>query len=588
MQNSLMKRIILLFFSSMLLLSCARVGSPIGGNKDTIAPQVLGANIDTPRVNVPRDLRELRIAFDEYITLKDIQKNLIISPPIKKIKKILPANLATKELIIQWSDTLQANTTYSFNFGSSIQDFKEGNPLPYYNFAFSTGDKIDDTYISGEVHDAGAITKADSKVSRVVGLYQNKDSMDYRQKPYYIAKVDEDGYYELNYLSPGKYRIIAFQDDNGNSVYDAGKEKIGFQKESVVLDKSISGLNLNLYPSAKSLKYIEMKETLGGILMLFEGNPQKVEVLSLNEKLKDYKIVHRSKSDSIRIWFDALKDKLGENSENLKFSYDADGKKDTVSIFYKRNAQNEMTLSNDGSNVLAPKSNFKLISNYEISRIQPEKWTLTLDSLSTVPFSAILSETNPNQIFVKADFQEGKKYRLTIPKETVSSYYESIKKSYQWNIEADLVQNYGSFILRLKNKPNSKFWLQLLDSSEKIIYEKYTDDAENKFAIVKPAEYFVRILVDKNGNKNWDGADFLKEVFSEDVFVFYKKINIRPLWTLEEDWDLNDKKRLDLQKPATSNTPQKSDKPNDNRNNNFPNNTSRGTLNRDGSLQPIR
>ncbi len=582
-----MKQIIQLIFVGFILVSCARVGSPVGGDKDTLAPRVLGSNIDTPRVNVPRDLRELRIQFDEYITLKDIQKNLIISPPLTKIKKILPSNLATKEILIQWQDTLQANTTYSFNFGSSIQDYNEGNTLPYYNFAFSTGEKIDDTYISGEVNLAGAITKTDAKVNRVVGLYQQKDSIDYRQKPYYITRADEDGYYELNYLTPGTYQIIAFEDENGNSIYDVGKEKIAFQKEAVVLEKSISGLNLTLYPSQKPLKYLEMKENPGGIVMLFEGNPEKVEVLSLNEKLKDYKITHRPKSDSVKIWFDAVKQNLGATSENLKFSYNADAKKDTVSLFYKRNAQNEMTLVNEGGNLLPPGSELKLKSNYYINQIQPEKWKLTLDSLTVVPFSAKISETNGYQILVKADFQEGKKYKLNIPKETVSSFYDAIKKTHQWNIEADKIQNYGSFKVKLINKPVSKFWIQLLNSSEKVIYEQYTSATEIKFPVLKPDEYFVRILVDNNGNGNWDGADFTQRKFAEDVYIFHKKINIRPLWTLEEDWDLKDKRKLDLQKPATSSPAKPTEATQPNRNN-LPN----INQNRDGNLirtaEPIR
>ena len=143
-----MKNIVFLFILSLLVTSCARVGSPVGGPKDTIPPQVIGSNIDSSRVKVPRNINELRIDFNEYITLKEINKNLIISPPLKRIKKILPSGMANKYLLIKWEDTLQANTTYNFNFGNSIVDNNEGNPLQYYNFAFSTGDKIDDLYIS--------------------------------------------------------------------------------------------------------------------------------------------------------------------------------------------------------------------------------------------------------------------------------------------------------------------------------------------------------------------------------------------------------------------------------------------------------
>ncbi len=548
-----MIKLFLLALSAVLLLSCARVGSPVGGDRDTIAPRIIGSSIDTPRVNVSRDLKELRIAFDEYITLKDVNKNLIISPPIRKIKRILPSNLATREIVIQWEDTLQANTTYSFNFGSSIQDHNEGNVLPYYNYAFSTGEKIDDLYISGEVTDAMQIRAASAKVSKVVGLYQEKDSMDYREKPYYITRVDDDGYYELNYLSPGSYRIVAFEDENANSVYDPGKEKVGFRKEPVVLGNSISGLPIQLYPSKKALRYVEMKEIPGGILMLFEGNPAKVEVLSVTEKLKDYKVTHRAKSDSVKIWFDPLKQNIGTDvTENMKFSYNADGKQDTVSVFYKRNDTNEMVISNENGSLLPPRSDFRITSNYIIDRIQPEKWTLTIDSLTATPFTARISETNPYQILVNANFTEGNKYQLTIPSKTVSSFYESTAKPYRFDFEADKIQNYGSFTVRLSNKPEAKYWLQLLDASEKVQYTTLTDASEVKFSIVKPGEYFVRILVDNNGNGHWDGADFQNQVFAEDAFVFYKKITVRPLWELVEDWDLKDTRKLDPQKPETT------------------------------------
>jgi hypothetical protein len=43
-----------------------------------------------------------------------------------------------------------------------------------------------------------------------------------------LSKVDEENYFELNYLQKGDYIIIAFEDENQNSVYDAGKEKVGF------------------------------------------------------------------------------------------------------------------------------------------------------------------------------------------------------------------------------------------------------------------------------------------------------------------------------------------------------------------------
>ncbi|WP_370900243.1 Ig-like domain-containing protein [Chryseobacterium gossypii] len=544
-----MKRFLLLFVIAFLAHSCARVGSPVGGGKDTLAPKFIGSNIDTTRVNVRRDIKELRLDFDEYVKLKDINKNLNISPPIKNIKRILPSNIANKFVLIQWADTLQENTTYNFNFGNAIVDNNEANPLPYFNFAFSTGDKLDDLYISGEVKDAIAVKKQTKTTENklVVGLYKVQDTMDYRQKPYYITKVDPDGYYELNYLAPGKYKIIAFEDENGNSVYDPGKEKVGFQKDPVNVEKSISGLNLKVYPSKKPLKYVEMKEMPGGITMTFEGAPDDVKVLSLNDKLQDIRVTHRPKSDTVRIWFDAVKNNVGQDTtENLKFSYDADKKQDTVSVFYKYNAKNAMDISSDnGGGLLAPKADFKILSNYIIDKINPEKWVLKSDSLTTQEFTAKISETNPYQIIIQSDFTTGKKYQLTVPKETVSSFYTKNSQSKRFDFEVDKVENYGSLTIKLLNAPVSNYWIQLLDSSEKVLYQKYTQGDQIKFNILKPGEYVVRILVDNNGNKYWDEADFQNEIFAEDSYVFYKVAVVRPLWDTNETWDLKDTRTLD-------------------------------------------
>ena len=241
-----MKKLFLLLIINLLLFSCARVGNPNGGKRDSLAPKFLSSNIDTTRVNVSRNLKELRLDFDEYVNLKEINKNLRISPEIKKIKKILPSNLANKYILIQWEDSLKANTTYNFNFGNAIADNNEGNVLPYFNFAFSTGEKLDDLFVSGVVTDGMTFKKKneDPKENKlVVGLYDAVENIDFKQKPNYITKVDEENYFEINYLKKGDYYIIAFDDENQNSVYDPGKEKVGFLKDKISLDStSVRGL----------------------------------------------------------------------------------------------------------------------------------------------------------------------------------------------------------------------------------------------------------------------------------------------------------------------------------------------------------
>jgi len=542
-----MKQFLLWLFASLVLVSCARVGSPVGGKKDSIAPKMIGSNIDTTRVNVSKNIKELRIYFNEYIQLKDISKNLIISPPIK-YTKILPSSTGNKYLEIQWKDSLQSNTTYNFNFGNSVVDLNEGNVLPYFNFAFSTGEKLDDLYISGTISDAlGNSKNSEGKEKNlVVGLYQVKDSMNYRQKPYYITKADEDGYFELNYLTPGKYRIIGFDDENSNSIYDSGKESVAFQKAEINLESSISGMRMKTFPSKKIVKYKEMAATVGGVAMIFEGNPDKVIVKTVGEKPTDYKVTHKAKSDSVRIWFDAAKENIGATvSENLKFSYDTGSKQDTMSVFYKKPAKDEMTIANPFSNKLAPETDFRFSSNYIINKIQPENWKLESDSIAQ-DFTARISELDSTQVIVKSNFVSGKKYKLTVPKNTVISYYNRSSESVRFDFDVSKPEEFGSFKVHLINPPAHKFWIQLLNEKNEPAYQQYTNQSEIAFVNIKPGTYKLRILVDNNENGYWDNADFATETLAEDVYLFKKvgekdamsNINARQMWEINENWDL--------------------------------------------------
>ena len=381
-----MKKIIFLLLLNLLLFSCARVGAPNGGTRDSLAPKFLGSNIDTTRLNVSRTVKELRLDFDEYVMLKDFNKNFNVSPPIKKIKKVIPSNLANKYVLIQWEDTLQANTTYNFNFGNAIVDNNESNPLPYFNFAFSTGDKIDDLFVSGTVKDAMTLIKENQTAKdnkMVVGLYKAGENLDYKQKPDYITKVDEENYFELNFLPKGEFVIIAFDDENQNSVYDAGKEKVSFLKEKITLDStSVRGLKLKLYPSKKVVKYKESKAINGGLLMTFEGNPETVEVKSLSEALKDFKVTHAKRSDSVNIWFDAEKSNLGGTvSKQLKLSYFTPTISDTISVSYKA-VKDEFKLSNEAGNLIAPENNFVINTSLPIENLNTSSWKLESDSIA--------------------------------------------------------------------------------------------------------------------------------------------------------------------------------------------------------------
>ena len=145
--------IFLIVFESLTLINCAKRGTLTGGLKDTIPPVLISANPPINNLNFNSD--KITLNFNEYIELKDINEQLIISPPLERNDyKIIPENTVTKKVEIEINNQLRANSTFTFNFGSSIVDYNEANALPFFNYTFSTGDYIDSLKISGFVKDA--------------------------------------------------------------------------------------------------------------------------------------------------------------------------------------------------------------------------------------------------------------------------------------------------------------------------------------------------------------------------------------------------------------------------------------------------
>src|SRR5690606_24427637 len=120
--------------------NCANRGTPSGGEKDMVPPKILRSLPENYSTNF--NATEVKIYFDEYIKIKNLQKQLIVSPPMDPAPDIMPMGNASKYITIKINDTLRPNTTYSFNFGQSIVDNNEENPFPYFKYVFSTGSYI--------------------------------------------------------------------------------------------------------------------------------------------------------------------------------------------------------------------------------------------------------------------------------------------------------------------------------------------------------------------------------------------------------------------------------------------------------------
>jgi len=210
-----------------LFYSCANVGIPTGGDKDSIPPVVVNMNPEIGAKNF--NGHSISLAFDEYITSKDISNNLLVSPVLKRKPTV---RMKGKNLFIEFVDTLKQNTTYCFNFGNGIADNNEGNKLDNFRTAFSTGENFDSLMIGGFVVMAENIEPVKDVY---VLLFSEGDSINTFKKgtPSYIAKTDEKGFYLFTNIKDGKYFLYALKDIDYSLSFNQPDEPIAFSDSLV-------------------------------------------------------------------------------------------------------------------------------------------------------------------------------------------------------------------------------------------------------------------------------------------------------------------------------------------------------------------
>lgn len=526
----------IVLMSVMLVFSCARKGSPDGGPRDLDPPVYLSSAPDTMAIHVPTDLKEIKIQFNEYLILKDFHKNIIVSPPFQRQPTFLPVGSAAKAVRIRLNEELQDSTTYNINFGNAIQDNNEGNVLPYFQFVFSTGDYIDSLEITGSVH--VPFLKEQPK-NMIVGLFRvdsaYTDSVILREKPLYIAKADSAYRYKLNYLRKGRYRLAAFEDKSENLMWDREEELFGFETDFVDLEENRE-IDLLLFQPAQSRKAEAPEQKgYGHLLFRLKGNPEAVSIEPLDFEFTTSEIFFTPKSDSLDFWFDPSVDSIVSAPQRFNFAVTTDGITDTISAVYTKDRDYKLMLDRTMNLAPAPGRPPVLTSNYPIKSLDSTFVTVLSDSIA-LPFKLIAKEENPYAFTIDFRMDIQSEYEVRMLPGAVKDWFGKDNDTLVYKYETGPKADYGNLKLKLENKPETPFWIELIDENDRVLDSQYSQEAEFNYNYLRPGRYYFRMRVDENENGFWDKGDIFEGLQPETSYVFPATANVRALWDVEETW----------------------------------------------------
>ena len=546
----------------LIIWGCANRIAPTGGPRDEEPPKVITS---TPQYG-ERNYQslEVTIEFDEFINVKNLKDQLIITPRIDgdydyKIRKEI--------VYLEFEEPFADSTTYTLNFRDGIIDITESNPAENMLLAFSTGNLLDTLEITGTLVDL--LTKAPIDAA-TVGLYPKDDTLDiFSGPPYYFTQTNKEGNYKFNNIKDGDYKLYAFEDGNKNLTCESEREGYAFLTQAISLDSAFradtlnlqflnidtlkltrtrsSGLYFNVYAN-KYLTYAKLKAENDSTIIFKYDDDHKGLKLYNTFPIKD----------SLKVFID-LQDSLGivaKDTFYLKFE-ESSRSPDEFDVSFKE------PVSSQKNKLLSCKITFNkplqkiILDSITIKKDSLEQYNVfnsfsyELDSLENrlkyaidIP-QAILDTLIKNREIAQAPTisRDNKptpkvKYMLNIPSASFISIENDSSEASNKQIKFINPANYGLIKGTIITAYKS-FTVQLLDNKMTVVQEHKNGKAYT-FDEVSPGEYILRIFIDENNNGKWDMADIRQNIPAEKVIVYQdetgaSKTVIRANWEISID-----------------------------------------------------
>ena len=430
-------------------------------------------------------------------------------------------------MIINLIDTLEPNTTYTFNFGESVSDITEKNVPDNLILAFSTGNKLDTGIIRGTV--MGAENHLPSKKGVVIGLYEPSDTLDPKtQKPTYYTKADKQGKFLLSNLPQKEFRIFAFTDKNLNKTFDPSRERIAFNSNTI-------------------RPYFDSTETQ---MFLVDQNFSKPQLIRGFPGLDSYRLTFSKGLMSFKILSTQVPFVLrNSNKEVFLFPPQQDSLELNFSITDSLGAQKDSTTviflnpegkpyDDSGGLSSVPRKGGELLRGDSIL-------ILPTVPIQSIDIDSILYIKNNDTLSFKKEVSETLVfpwYWKPLPK--LQSFGVIFKKGSLINVLGDTLrkislsysykipENYGQ-VEGSVNTLESCYVIDIL-SNDFQLQGRLINPKEFIFRGLPPGNYKIRSLVDRNCNGVWDPGNYKSGVEPEKFHFYDEELQLKANWVQQD------------------------------------------------------
>ena len=155
-------------------------------------------------------------------------------------------------------------------------------------------------------------------------------------------------------------------------------------------------------------------------------------------------------------------------------------------------------------------------------------------------------------------WEPGEIYKVRVDSMLEYGIYGLPNKTIEQEFRVKGLEEYANLYLSVSPVSGPAF-VELLNTGDAVQRTATVEsDGYAVFNNVLPGEYYARIVLDSNGNGEWDTGNFAEHRQPEEVYYYPKKISLKENWDIEQSWNIYEVP-VDMQKPEAikKNKPEK-------------------------------
>ncbi len=508
--------------------------APTGGKKDETPPKLISSIPDNKTTNFKENV--ISLTFDEYVVVDNLMQKLLITP---ETDNSYTPQVKNQTVILKFRKPFNDSTTYTFNFSDGIKDLAERNPAQNLKLVFSTSTAIDSGRVYGTIKDI----RTNSPVfDALVGLYKLSDTLNPEKiKPYYFARTDSSGRFDLENTQLSSYSLIAITDKNKNLLYNPKEESIAFLDSVVHVTSDTSNYQLSLFHS--DITPLRVQRTIPKVndyTLVFNKGLEKAEIVFPENQQLYYQLESPTqlKIYNVPVQTDTVRTTISV-TDSLGYSQEIEQKITFLPQRGKERQSSPFTVKSDQSAGTPVEQTIKLGLTFSkpVLKTDSSMITVTADS-------ALLVKTE----HVRTTWSDHNT-RLDIEATTAAkdSIVVRIQKGAILSIEGDTLaqttykhpvidpSDFGILRGTVQNPANLPFFIELLDKEFKTVILR-VDKSPFTFKNIKPDTYRLRLIIDSNRNGKWDTGDYSRKIQPEKVLVYPAELIIKANFEYEDQY----------------------------------------------------